>query len=98
MEAQTKVHIQCPVKEIREKWGLSQREFAHHAGYKSASVVCEIELGTHEVPEKMLMFLRSSHVDIEEVIQQQRAFMESKDNQRIKRVAEVISEDSPEDS
>lgn len=84
--------LESPIKQIRERCGMSQREFAKIAGIRSASVVSDIEKGLRPISEKMMTALKKAHFDVGSIAQNQTAFMRQREAELEHRLEEASEE------
>ena len=69
--------IASPVRELRKKLGMSQREFALLIG-KSAGYLSDLEAGMTNLADDMLRELTAIGADTDELAERHRSFMEQK--------------------
>jgi len=78
-----------PVKEIREQLGISQVALSAASGI-SRTVISEVESGVHPIPRKLLDLLQRAHVNIDIVMEKQNQYMESKKQELLEKLKQVV--------
>jgi transcriptional regulator with XRE-family HTH domain len=68
-----------PLKELRQKFGLTQLDFANLAGVEQ-SHVSKVECGHADLGGKLRKFLKDAGMDLGAFEKRQKAFMEEKRN------------------
>ena len=77
-----------PVRELRDKLGLSQREFAMLCGL-AASTVSNIESGYHPLTKSAIDSLNEIGLDGEQISQAQKQYVEQCRQELIKRFKSI---------
>lgn len=65
-----------PMKEIRERFDITQTQFAAAAGI-SKGHMCEVETGIAQFSQGLRDFLKEMSIDVEAVEEEHKAYMES---------------------